>query len=847
MKRCVNMLGFSFLLSLTVFTRFAFSAGLEKVNLGIYGAQVQDITAYDNSGTTEILIGIDSIKGVYRWNTSTSSSWEAVTYPDIVGKCSEIEANLVSGYEDDIYAIISDTTGASQIYASDSGGSYGSWSNISTFISAPGVLTAHSSGLYVGTFMGDIYRNTGGTGDSFTLLYSFGSGSEITSVSVYDANTIFVMVRTSGSVVTPYRLDGSPLTATALTNPTSTASGSGSVEVEIIGVDPTDANTLFIAGGSVNPQVYKTTTGDAPWTSSWDFESSGINNFPGGYPQYIKFNNNRVFISASVLDGSSGSWSHAPILSSTVGSYTVDTHVNDGALDINPNDTTNIYMATDWAIGELSYSSGTWTAGSEVGNNNGIEGVVLNDIDFYEYSSTHKELWIAAKSGAGRAVHFDPTDSSSTASSSDWIFPIFPETDGPPVTEVTINPNDPSIVFVGNNAGRVYMTTTGTSTSPTWTKVFQAEDYPGEFGSTRPDHSDITAIDFVPSVCSRIYIAGKNWETEADGGIFYSDDGGATWTADTINSTGVTIDFPVNTLWVTDNEVWAGVGGENSAETGLRWRLSICSTNSFWTPTTGTSIDNEIVTSIDGTTISGDVTVYIATQGGVYKGEKPSGSSSWTWQTVTPSSATSTDFTSVAINPSDADNAYAAVGNCIYETTDGGSTWAIFGSSCSDSHEDVNVLKYDDILAGTAIGLFSYSSTDTTPTPTPTFTLTPTPTAIPDITASPAPKTTPTPNEDCRGSSMQVTPDTISLSVGESENVSVKITGNNNCLVEGAKVKAKVTRKGKRLLSLSSKKEVTDESGEAVFTVTANKSGKAKLMFKSKNLKEKIVVTIEDN
>ena len=846
MKKCMSMFGGSFLFTLIICTPFAFAAGVEKVNLGIYGAQVQDITSYDNSGTTEILIGIDSIKGVYKWNTSTSFSWEAVTYPDITGKCSEIEANLVFGYENDIYAIISDSTGASQIYASDSGGSYGSWVNIATVIPAPGVLTAHSSGLYAGTYQGDVYRNTGGTGNPFTLLYSFGSGSEITSLSVYDADTMFVMVRTGGSIVTPYKLDGSPLIATALTLPSSPASGSGSVAVEIIGVDPTDVNTIFIAGGSANPQVYKTTTGDSPWTSSWDFESSGADNFPGGFPQYIRFNNNRVFISASVLDGASGSWSHAPILSSTVGSYTVDTHVNDGALDINPNDTTNIYMATDWAIGELNYNSGTWAAVSEIGNNNGIEGVVLNDIDFYEYSSTHKELWIASKSGVGRAVNFDPTDASSTASTSDWIFPMFPETDGPPVTEVTINPNDPSIVFVGNNAGRVYVTTTGTSTSPAWARVFQAEDHTGEFGSTRPDHSNITAIGFVPSACNRIYIAGTNWETGANGGIFYSDDDGATWTADTINSTGATIDFPVNTLWVTDSEVWAGVGGENSAETGLRWRLSVCLTNSFWEPSTGTNIDNEVVTSIDGTTISGDVTVYIATKGGVYKGEKPSGSSAWTWQTVTPSSATSTDFTSVTVNPSDANNAYAAVGNCIYETTDGGVTWTIFGSSCSDSHEDVNVLIFDDILAGTAIGLFSYSSNDTTPTPTQTPTLTP------DIPASPTPRTTPTltptttPKEECQADSMQVSSDKTSLFVGEVKDVYVKITGNDNCLVEGASIKAKVT-KGKRLLNLSSRKETTDANGEAVFAITANKSGKAKVMFKSNNLKKKISVTIEED
>jgi hypothetical protein len=155
-------------------------------------------------------------------------------------------------------------------------------------------------------------------------------------------------------------------------------------------------------------------------------------------------------------------------------------------------------------------------------------------------------------------------------------------------------------------------------------------------------------------------------------------------------------------------------------------------------------------------------------------------------------------------------------------------------------------LIFDDILAGTAIGLFSYSSNDTTPTPTQTPTLTP------DIPASPTPRTTPTltptttPKEECQADSMQVSSDKTSLFVGEVKDVYVKITGNDNCLVEGASIKAKVT-KGKRLLNLSSRKETTDANGEAVFAITANKSGKAKVMFKSNNLKKKISVTIKED
>ena len=380
----------------------------------------------------------------------------------------------------------------------------------------------------------------------------------------------------------------------------------------------------------------------------------------------------------------------------------------------------------------MTYASGSWTVGSEIGNSDGMEGVMLFDMDFYEYSSTHKELWVGTENGAGRANNYDPTDPTTTDDPSDWNFPIFPESDGPAVSGVAIHPADPTIVLVGNTAGRVYKTTTGTSTSPAWTKVFQAEDYPSVFGSTRPDHSKITSIKFVPSTPSRMYLSGYNWETGADGGVYYSDDAGSTWTEDTSIS-GV----PVNTLWVTDLTTWAGVGNESSSETGLRARTSITAAGNWWSPSTGLSLDNEIVKSIAGTTVGSTMTVYVASTEGVYKGTlyipTSSGFSSWSWTSLTSAiGSTNTNFTSVTLDPNNPDTAYVAVSNCIYETTDGGVTWSVFGSACVNTHEDVNVLKFDDLIVGTVIGLFSYLPTSSvTPTPTVTPTLSPLPTPSP--------------------------------------------------------------------------------------------------------------------
>ncbi|MEK7297870.1 MAG: hypothetical protein AAB069_08200, partial [Planctomycetota bacterium] len=268
---------------------------LQKVNMGVYGAQVTDIAAYNNSGSSEILIAAESIKGVYKW-TSGATSWQAVTYPAVVGKASQIEMNLASGYENDVYTIISDTTGIVMLYGSDSGGSSGSWSSIFS-IMGPHLLHGHSSGMYVGTFDGKVYRSTGGVSDSFDLLYSF--GAEVTSISAYNDKTFFAVTR-SGSVTTLYNVtsSGGVFSATPLALPATSASA-GAVEVHLVGVDPTNVNTLFLAGSSVNPQVYRSIDGGTTWSSSWDSNSTGANHFSGGYPQYIKFNNNSVFISAA--------------------------------------------------------------------------------------------------------------------------------------------------------------------------------------------------------------------------------------------------------------------------------------------------------------------------------------------------------------------------------------------------------------------------------------------------------------------------------------------------------------------------------------------------------------------
>ena len=82
--------------------------------------------------------------------------------------------------------------------------------------------------------------------------------------------------------------------------------------------------------------------------------------------------------------------------------------------------------------------------------------------------------------------------------------------------------------------------------------------------------------------------------------------------------------------------------------------------------------------------------------------------SAFTFTEVTPPGGEG--FTSVAVDTADADHVWASFGNCIQESTDGGASWADYSDSCQPEHEFVRKLVFDDLLSGTANGLFAYEA-----------------------------------------------------------------------------------------------------------------------------------------
>lgn len=114
---------------------------------------------------------------------------------------------------------------------------------------------------------------------------------------------------------------------------------------------------------------------------------------------------------------------------------------------------------------------------------------------------------------------------------------------------------------------------------------------------------------------------------------------------------------------------------------------------------------------------------------------------------------------------------------------------------------------------------------------------TPIPTVTPTLTATPTPP-------ECETELISVSLSELELQRQESEEVVVALVPAEGCPPEeGALVTAKV-RPGRKRVSVSPQSATTDANGEAKFTITAKKNGKAKVKFKYENLKATVKVRV---
>ena len=81
--------------------------------------------------------------------------------------------------------------------------------------------------------------------------------------------------------------------------------------------------------------------------------------------------------------------------------------------------------------------------------------------------------------------------------------------------------------------------------------------------------------------------------------------------------------------------------------------------------------------------------------------------------------------------------------------------------------------------------------------------------------------------------------------MGKSKAVVVTVKGDGDCLAEGATVNVKIDKSGTKKVSVSEESVNTDENGEAAFTITGIKKGKAKITFSVNSLEKKVTVKVK--
>lgn len=97
----------------------------------------------------------------------------------------------------------------------------------------------------------------------------------------------------------------------------------------------------------------------------------------------------------------------------------------------------------------------------------------------------------------------------------------------------------------------------------------------------------------------------------------------------------------------------------------------------------------------------------------------------------------------------------------------------------------------------------------------------------------------------CVAEKITIFPRILKIEREQSSEVTITLEG-DNCVPEGKTVTATIGKAGKRRISISSASEVADENGEAKFTIAAkDKIGKARIVFKTGNVKKSILVKIK--
>lgn len=348
-----------------------------------------------------------------------------------------------------------------------------------------------------------------------------------------------------------------------------------------------------------------------------------------------------------------------------------------------------VLITTDQGLG---WTKNSGSIISEI--DEGIEAVQVNDFDM----RSDKDFgWLASKAGVRYVRNYN-------TSSKTWSNAMFPNGDGSPYYSAEMVGNDSMSAYVGNV--RVYKTTNKGSS---WSQVFTAENAPYNFPQVG---SQVTAIAVSDSV-NNIVMAGYKILGSSRGGVFYSTNGGSSWSQLLIYSTTNGQDVDVNDIEITSDSgklvAYIGVDYDNSVSPIIRGMYKAQWNGSSWTvrseniysPSTSLINVNDIVIhSRDTIVATGGFynSVYGKEYGINFMISRPVYN---TWTSATQSSRNS-GYTACAWHGDTLFYAYkdSILYSRISFSSTGTGTPGEALYSTVDKGTEINVLYYDELLAG---------------------------------------------------------------------------------------------------------------------------------------------------
>ena len=451
--------------------------------------------------------------------------------------------------------------------------------------------------------------------------------------------------------------------------------------------------TVYVGGTNGGTNPYKYVANTSSFGSAYNIVNTNITGTSGYNIEFRTGTFGSVYVyfgsTYSPSAGAAGTW----VL---IGNTGFETHPNDGSVFLlNENSLTNkgnILMTTDQGLG-LSENSGASIHEID-------DGILATQVYDFDMNKDKSFGWLAGKDGVRYVSDY-------SGSAKRWSTSIFPNGDGSPYFSAEMV-DDSTTAYVGNV--RLYRTSDkGTS----WSQIFTAENAPYNYPQVG---SQIQAIAISDSLTNIVMIGYKNTNSGQKGGVFYTLDGGLHWSQLYIHTSTDGQDVNVNDIEIVSDSgkivAYIGVDYDNTVSPIVRGMYKAQYDGSTWSvrseeiygaPTSLFSVMDIVIPSKDTIIATGGFynPVLHHEYGINFMISRPVLN---TWHSAVNSTTRTSGHTACSWN---VDTFFYAYSNSIYYDV------ITFGySATGHSGEglyatvpvgtEINVLYYDELLAGTA-------------------------------------------------------------------------------------------------------------------------------------------------